>query len=49
MHKVRLDQAAVLLKDGRVLVAGGVDASGTALNSAEVYDPRPATGRSSAR
>jgi N-acetylneuraminic acid mutarotase len=39
MHKVRLDQAAVLLKDGRVLVAGGVDASGTALNSAEVYDP----------
>jgi N-acetylneuraminic acid mutarotase len=39
MHKVRLDQAAVLLDDGRVLVAGGVDASGTALNTAEVYDP----------
>ena len=39
MHKVRLDQAAVLLKDGRVLVAGGVDASGAAQNTAEVYDP----------
>ena len=39
MQKVRLDQAAVLLDDGRVLVAGGVDASGTALNTAEVYDP----------
>lgn len=39
MKKVRLDQAAVLLNDGRVLVAGGVDASGTALNTAEVYDP----------
>ena len=46
MHKVRLDQAAVLLKDGRVLVAGGVDASGTALSSAEVSIPRPATGHS---
>jgi hypothetical protein len=39
MKKVRLDQAAVLLKDGRVLVAGGVDASGAALNTAEIYDP----------
>ena len=43
MKKVRFDQAAVLLADGRVLVAGGLDASGTALNTAEVYDP--ATGR----
>jgi hypothetical protein len=40
MKKVRLDDAAVLLKDGRILVAGGVDASGTALNSAEVFDPK---------
>ncbi len=39
MKKVRLDAAAVLLNDGRVLVAGGVDASGTALNTAEVFDP----------
>ena len=39
MRKVRLDHAAVLLKDGRVLVAGGVDANGVALNSAEIYDP----------
>lgn len=39
MKNVRLDQAAALLNDGRVLVAGGVDASGTALNTAEVYDP----------
>jgi N-acetylneuraminic acid mutarotase len=39
MKKVRLDHAAVLLDDGRILVAGGVDAAGTALNTAEVYDP----------
>lgn len=39
MKKVRFDQAAILLNDGRVLVAGGVDASGAALNSAEIYDP----------
>jgi hypothetical protein len=39
MKKVRVDGAAVLLKDGRVLVAGGTDAAGVAQNSAEIYDP----------
>jgi hypothetical protein len=39
MKKVRVDGAAVLLKDGRILVAGGTDASGVAQNTAEVYDP----------
>jgi hypothetical protein len=39
MKKVRVDHAAVALQDGRVLVAGGVDANGTTLNTAEVYDP----------
>ena len=43
MRVARFDQAAALLPDGRVLVAGGSDAAGTALASAELYDP--ATGR----
>jgi hypothetical protein len=39
MKKIRVDAASVLLQDGRVLVAGGTDANGTATNTAEVYDP----------
>jgi hypothetical protein len=39
MKKVRVDGAAVLLKDDRILVAGGTDASGVAQNTAEIYDP----------
>ncbi len=35
----RLDQSATLLRDGRVLVAGG-QASITASGSAEIYDPK---------
>jgi N-acetylneuraminic acid mutarotase len=39
MSKVRVDGAAVLLRDGRILVAGGTDANGVAQNTAETYDP----------
>jgi hypothetical protein len=39
MKTARFDDAAVLLKDGRILVAGGADASGAGLSTAEVYDP----------
>jgi hypothetical protein len=32
---------AVLLRDGTVLIAGGGDAAGAALSSAELYTPSP--------
>jgi hypothetical protein len=37
MHYTRLDFASIVLKDGRVFVAGGEYGTGT--NNAEVYDP----------
>ncbi|HLA16605.1 MAG TPA: kelch repeat-containing protein [Candidatus Limnocylindrales bacterium] len=43
----RSDHIATLLKDGRVVVAGGVDHDGVALASAEIWDP--ATGRFTAK
>jgi hypothetical protein len=39
MNVARFDHGAVALKDGRILVAGGSDAAGTPLASAEIYDP----------
>ena len=38
MHAERAAHTATLLKDGRVLIAGGL--SGAALRTAEVYDPK---------
>jgi alpha-tubulin suppressor-like RCC1 family protein len=39
MNTARVTAAAVVLNDGKVLVTGGRDASNTALNTAEIYDP----------
>lgn len=39
MREARHDPAAVVLKDGRVLVAGGFDVDGRPVRSAEVFDP----------
>jgi hypothetical protein len=39
MHAKRSGQAAVLLKNGEVLIAGGEKADGRPLASAEIYDP----------
>jgi len=43
LAQARQWHASTVLKDGRVLVAGGTGASGQALTSAELYDP--ATGK----
>jgi alpha-tubulin suppressor-like RCC1 family protein len=39
----RGSQKAVLLSNGKVLAAGGLDASGSPLSSAEIYDPAAGT------
>ena len=39
MHDRRADHTSTLLKDGRVLVAGGMVENGVFLNSAELFDP----------
>jgi len=39
MSAARAGQTATVLNDGTVLIAGGVDGSGAASNSAEIFDP----------
>jgi N-acetylneuraminic acid mutarotase len=39
LPSARFEHSATLLNDGRVLVAGGSDASGSFLASVEIYDP----------
>ena len=47
MAQGRVNHTASRLPDGRVLVAGGRNAqtNGTALNTTEIFDARPAAGR----
>jgi hypothetical protein len=42
MHDRRADHIATLLKDGRVLIAGGMVENGVFLKSAELFDPATA-------
>ena len=39
MSTTRKDMMATQLKDGRILIAGGVDNDGDVLSTAEIYDP----------
>src|SRR5215831_16343742 len=39
MQQTRAGHTATLLTNGKVLIAGGKDARGNALSSAEIYDP----------
>src|SRR5947209_5838153 len=39
MHARRADHTATLLRDGRVLIAGGMVENGVFLDSAEIFDP----------
>src|SRR5437667_12175074 len=43
MHIPRFGHTSTRLKDGRVLVAGGLDSSNTVLSSAELYNPTTGT------
>jgi hypothetical protein len=43
MTIAREDQTATLLSNGKVLVAGGVTGSGSAVASAELYNPATGT------
>jgi hypothetical protein len=42
-EEARFDHSAVLLNDGRIMLAGGMQANGVVLASAEVYDPGHST------
>lgn len=43
MAQARCEAVAIMINDGRVLIAGGQDSNGNALQSAELYDPNSGT------